>query len=398
MAKEVQHHITHLRKIQLTGYKSIKRLEVEFLPGLNILIGKNNAGKTNFLEGLNSALAIYSQRNVPFVSAEIEMISSNEEIFKWMVDQTRSEKEIDNTGGSSINQLPKEKVYYNGDVVFDTESDSDTRVSRQTLREPLNVLSESFSTTRPIWNYIRFNIPDTFSLLSLKEPANFELIGSSNGTWVIGHSYPNRENPLEYFSRQSVAPLLLSLVSESPSTIKKSVMSALQVAYKDKIARFSSVEDIRLHKNFNVHQSDRNFAISNFLIEFKVDGTWMPWSNLSDGTKRIFYLLYEVARIEHGTVLIDEPELGLYPDQFHQVMQFLREEAEQKQIIVSTHAPQALDVIGPDELNRIFVASYTKEQGTQIQPLSTEQQDKARRYMNEELFLRDYWIHSGLEV
>ena len=124
-----------------------------------------------------------------------------------------------------------------------------------------------------------------------------------------------------------------------------------------------------------------------------IGGTWMPWSNLSDGTKRIFYLLSEVARIEHGVVLIDEPELGQYPDQFHQVMQFLQEEAEQNQIIVSTHAPQALDVIAPDELERIFVTSYTKEAGTQIQPLSEEQQGKARHYMNEELFLRDYWIH-----
>jgi predicted ATPase len=123
----------------------------------------------------------------------------------------------------------------------------------------------------------------------------------------------------------------------------------------------------------------------------------MPWSNLSDGTKRIFYLLFEVARIKSGIVLVDEPELGIHPHQFFQLMLFLKEEAQQKQIIMATHAPQTLDFISPEELNCIFVASYDKKLGTQIRPLTEEQKEKARQYMKEE-FLRDYWLASDLEV
>ena len=112
MAKTSQHYITHLRKIQLTGYKSIKQLTVEFLPGLNVLIGKNNAGKTNFLEGLSSALDIYSQRETPFVSAEIEMVSSNDEVFKWDIarSQGSSINEIETLGGGNTNYSTQLKI------------------------------------------------------------------------------------------------------------------------------------------------------------------------------------------------------------------------------------------------------------------------------------------------
>lgn len=38
----------YLSKARLKGYLTIKDCEVEFKPGLNIIIGKNGVGKTNF--------------------------------------------------------------------------------------------------------------------------------------------------------------------------------------------------------------------------------------------------------------------------------------------------------------------------------------------------------------
>ena len=40
---------TYISRVQLKGYKSIRDLAIDLLPGLNIIIGPNGSGKTNFL-------------------------------------------------------------------------------------------------------------------------------------------------------------------------------------------------------------------------------------------------------------------------------------------------------------------------------------------------------------
>jgi len=41
---------TFLQHVSLKNYKSIKDVEIDFKPGLNIIIGKNSSGKTNFID------------------------------------------------------------------------------------------------------------------------------------------------------------------------------------------------------------------------------------------------------------------------------------------------------------------------------------------------------------
>ena len=50
-----------LQKIQIEGYKSIKKLELALKP-INILIGANGAGKTNFISFFKLVNNIYEQR------------------------------------------------------------------------------------------------------------------------------------------------------------------------------------------------------------------------------------------------------------------------------------------------------------------------------------------------
>lgn len=43
-------------KVEIKGYKSFKELKLDLLP-INILIGSNGSGKSNFLSFLNSSTA-----------------------------------------------------------------------------------------------------------------------------------------------------------------------------------------------------------------------------------------------------------------------------------------------------------------------------------------------------
>ena len=146
-------------------------------------------------------------------------------------------------------------------------------------------------------------------------------------------------------------------------------------------------------------------------LEFLIDGNWHPFSNLSDGTKRLFYIITEVAFdspfyfLGYGIlapnlnninriILIEEPELGVHPHQLHELMLFLKEQSQHKQIIITTHSPQVLDILDKDELG--IIASYEKGEGTKLRHLDDQEIAKAQQYMEED-YLSDYWRFSDLE-
>ncbi len=201
--------------------------------------------------------------------------------------------------------------------------------------------------------------------------------------------------------------------------IKDSLKQAfLQIdLIKSNIQKFSSIEDVRYTSNFNIFMNEEKdkITINNIFLEFQIDGDWLPFSSLSDGTKRIFYILSEVSspsnlyvnsnevRIFYETneeisriILIEEPELGIHPHQFHKLMQFLKEYSATRQIVISTHSPQSLDILKEDELNAIIIAFNSHDSGTLLRHLSDLELAKAKIYIENE-FLSDYWRLSDLE-
>ena len=58
----------YLKKVHLKGYKSIKDVEIELENGLNIIIGKNASGKTNFVTFLNNTLGGFYKKMINFKS------------------------------------------------------------------------------------------------------------------------------------------------------------------------------------------------------------------------------------------------------------------------------------------------------------------------------------------
>ena len=112
---------------------------------------------------------------------------------------------------------------------------------------------------------------------------------------------------------------------------------------------------------------------------------------MSDGAKRLFYIISEVT-VNSGPCLVEEPEIGIHPSQYRKILNFLKEQAEDKQIIITTHAPKSLDILEDEELNRIILTRYEKDLGTKMRHLSKEEQEHAVKFMLEEsFFLSDFW-------
>ena len=113
----------------------------------------------------------------------------------------------------------------------------------------------------------------------------------------------------------------------------------------------------------------------------------VPATRLSDGTLRFLALLSILCHpYPPPLVCIEEPELGLHPDVIHQVAKLLIEASQRTQIIVTTHSAELIDHLWEDPESVVICERYP-ETGTEFSRLKKEElQDWLERYELGELW------------
>ena len=389
-----------LQEVRLSGYKSVDLIEIKFQKGLNIIIGKNAAGKTNFLKFLDKCLSFNYDELFDF-SAELNFKNGRDITIKTSK-HTNVEQIFDNSKFSS-------KI--NSDLIISKKIVKDKKDKNLQLIDKLKENKIIFDTT-----FLCHGIPKDY--LIVDKPISFK-IGKKGFSSELTSIFTEKNYP--YFLKCIAIDIFLTTLNKDetdPLDIRKRLTEIFTKieTLKDTLQTFSPIEDMRFSENYNIFEDNNDtYTINNLFLEFKIDGNWLPFNNLSDGTKRIFYIISEISEYDTNRVrpssqkyyysnseinriiLIEEPELGIHPHQFHKLMNFLKEQSDKKQIIMTTHSPQALDALEEDEFNRIIIAYSTHStDGTKLRHLNTEELIKAKAYIKED-FLSDYWLYSDLE-
>jgi len=403
---------TYLQHVSLKNYKSIKDVEIDFKPGLNIIIGKNGSGKTNFINALNAILN-FKYNDLLDTEYDIKASFKKGEIdFHAFVKYFMPNDllEFDGHIGRSFNNENRLKI--NGEGVEIPENLNERDFLRDQDYYFLDILIKHGTYYREDAQFI--NLPLSFVLVNNGKVTNqlMSVISDDNRSMFI-EVYFYRLNILlvqlystysaidaaEFANQVSLEELKIEILSFSDRCLRK---------INNLISDFSPIKGLRLNPNFIVIKDDieRKLIIANFYLEFLVDENWLTFRLLSDGTKRLFYIISEILSRDSLSyagdddlfiALLEEPELGIHPHQLHKLMQFIKEQSREKQIIITTHSPQVLDALGPDELDRIIICHSDPKNGTQLSHLSEKEIVKAKKYMKEEAFLSDYWRFSDLE-
>ncbi len=390
-----------ITKAMLEGYRSIQHAEVEFLPGLNIIIGKNGSGKTNVLNFL-----------YPFVSGRFD----NEIRFAKGIIHLQGIKDY------IVSIEPPADVY-------GTQEEPEPYFALQISGKPVDF--SEYQETRQIADWF-----DAFSKIEAHEQTMIgsEFIrhglASTLGLWTVPmHSsiklkVKGKIQPLEigrllafglkdFYGNNFLRSFRLMFIG-CKEAILISTFEKVLIEKTNKLAKglaavlkgYSPISNVRLSPDTVVSYSDENNEISirNLTFEFYSENSWKSFAQLSDGTKRIVFMHSELSNpvFTHDfsavskIQFIEEPELGIHPHQLHSLMSFLKELSIDQQIIITTHSPQVLDILSKDELGRIIICEYDLEKGTQLRHLSDEEKSKAQLYMEKD-FLSDYWRFSDLE-
>ncbi len=360
----------YIQQVELKGYKSIQELSVRLKMGLNIIIGQNGSGKTNFLNFLQAIVMRDYGALPPNFYAHLTL--KNGTLTQWKA-QSFYKKLDKNNRIEEISNKTKHKIAYPANTAH-----------------PFNLPEANLLNSIGTFLKMGYEIPKKIPFLDSSESLHYDSMIRFDAFSSFANFMDSRSGFLG--STLNFLPTNLNIQEDIGDffSLPNNILHYLQSFTP--IKGFKAAQGIKFYTLDNTH-----FDLYALTFEFLVNDKWLRWEQLSDGTKRLFYLIFEISYYEKGIFCIEEPELGIHPDQLYKLMDFLKAQAETKQIIITTHSPEVLNILEKKELDSIIVTRYVPEKGTKMHLLTPQKIKKGQVYMDKVGHLSDFWVHSNLE-
>ena len=137
--------------------------------------------------------------------------------------------------------------------------------------------------------------------------------------------------------------------------------------------------------------SDKSLLM--MLRESYAPETSLPATFISDGTINVIALIVALYFEEHSVVMIEEPERNIHPHLISHVVEMLKDKAEKKQILVTTHNPEVVEHAG---LENLLLISRHKDGFSRVSRPS--EKEMVNTFLKNEIGLGDLYVHNSLEV
>lgn len=326
-----------IRKVKISGYKSIRAFNEPLeLKQLNVLIGANGSGKSNFMsffEMLNfimtGSLALYVERA--------------DGAKRFLHHSTKKSAEITCELHFDVNPGRK-NVGYDGYGITFKRSMADRLIITSEKHYHFNNKREAHDDD---WHEILCANPESALSVPAIENKTLKIIKQVMGSWrfyqfhdttndAYVKSYQFTENS-RYLYRDggNLAPLLYSIRENYPTTYNNICYAIRQVA--------------PFFRDFDLEPIGKSV-----LLRWRdINGNEMLATQLSDGTLRFMMLATLLLQPNlPDSIFLDEPELGLHPHAIDTIASLMKEitKARKAQITISTQSPSLIDYFEPEDV------------------------------------------------
>ncbi len=329
-----------VRQLRISGYRNLHDVRVEF-GDLTVLVGKNDAGKSNIVRAVELLMAFPRFDDV--IDAEISFETKPEEwkrVFSlrepWVISDHR---------------------YVATDLVRLT-----IRWSIESDEIPPEVSSRSDSSNfRVVARVIRVTAGETLLLCEHGENGKIRFLEEQKGD-VLGYGTsgalmdrvrkeffgdrgtPNRMlivdanrtiRPLETFQKEQGTPVY------SEERVPNNLPEALAV-YQDRVQPFKSrildslQEDLRAL--FPTYPAIRSLLEAQGGRRDVYFGAF-PSTQVGAGVKQVLSCLHDIRRSPAEIVAVEEPEIHLHPEMQRAFFRYLRDLVGSRQLIITSHSP-----------------------------------------------------------
>lgn len=313
----------HLDRIILKGYKSIAECDLQ-MNNLNVLIGANGAGKSNFIGFFRLIQQILEGK------------------LQLSVSKAGGPDAILHFGRKRTETLFADLRFGNNGYNFTIEPTADNRMMFTeenlwwNMRGNWHVNSghfetdvESESTRTKIYKY---TIPE------MRKWQVYHFHDTSD-TALVKQAYQINDNVYLRPDARNLASFLLYLQQNYEGDFKR-IEKTIRL-----VAPFFGKFALRPMTN-NHEMIELEWFEENQDVPFKAH-------HLSDGTLRficLVTLLLQPKHLQAETILIDEPELGLHPYAITVLAALIKSISKEKQIIISTQSVDLLSEFSPEDV------------------------------------------------
>ncbi len=334
--------MAQIQKISVHGFKSINALVDFELRPLNVLIGANGVGKSNFISLFKLLHNLYHQNLQLY-----QQIQGGPDALLHF-GRTTTERF---SAEFWVNQLIELDSHQNNALVFPGYSFSLVPTQDNHLAFEREEFFLAAVHDRPVFmpvapgnGYLEAKLKDA------KDPTVAWLLQEPIRSWQVYHFHDTSETAKVKRIHPSNDNLQLQPDAANLAAYLRMLHDQHPQAYRDII---QAIQLVLPHFDDFVHRAGPPEHIQ---LEWKQKGrpnNVFKAHILSDGSLRficLMTLLLQPISLLPDTILIDEPELGLHPAALVILADVLKQVAEQKQLIIATQSVELINALSPEDV------------------------------------------------
>ncbi|MFL9691743.1 AAA family ATPase [Aeromonas veronii] len=388
-----------LKSLGLTNFRSFERLDIKFDDRMTVIAGVNGVGKSTILQAIAiayshtlSEFTVSREKSLPLLESDIQQgkssciielescilkaASLNTFLSKESLDQgeklalghkqslMKKALALLEKGSSDYKNLKNEIIWIDKRLegnfekrlnwLFTDTHESEVRLKRDLKNSPTQPLVIYYSTHRLLSRLP----PKLQGALPFKQAAAFS------------KSLTQLEISLNEFAKWHRA-MFSSHVIRKDTQYGSRILKLLQEAISGLIPQ---IKEFWFHEENPPRYSVMKDASIDEQVNGKKIGKQLFLEQLSDGERGLIALVFDLTRrlaianpnsenpIAEGEalVLIDEIELHLHPSWQRQVLRSLKNTFKKCQFVVTTHSPQVIGQVRPENLRLLYVDDSSK--------------------------------------
>ncbi|WP_130735501.1 AAA family ATPase [Flavobacterium sp. J27] len=306
--------------IEIKGYKSIKSEKIE-LNQINILIGANGSGKSNFISFFDFLNRLYNRNLNEYIALNggenkiLHKGQKNTDLIEFKV-----EFDNGNNGYSAKLKLGVEGLIFTDErLIYRRDSGADISRSQEESRLKITDNFRAKYVIRYLTGFRKYHFHDTSDKSPFTHLSNIE-----NDIYYL------------YFNGSNLAAFLYNIYEKH------------KIVYNNIIKTIQSIAPYFSDFYFNPNTEN----LLRLQWKDKFSDTIYGATDLSDGTIRFIALTVLFLQPDlPDTIIIDEPELGLHPAAIAKLAGMIKSVSLKKtQVIIATQSTDLISHFAPEDI------------------------------------------------